>query len=160
MEFQITALEEASQSEVQRRTDSREELIATIPEDVLTILTEGDENERVKQQAVITSHQRYVENSRKFIVKLREEDKQHQQRLEQSYDASNPSAAEAANLRHQQAKSRIQADFKDQMMRYVMNYYCSIHFLITWILLYFMLYICIYFVAYFCRFLYVNKSSL
>ena len=116
--FQISSLQDTFRVETQRRTGGQEELTASIPEDVLGVLTEGDENERSKQQSVVSSHERFVENTHKFVAKLREEEKQHQQRLSQSHDALNPNATEIANLRHQQARARIQSDFKDQMLRY------------------------------------------
>ncbi len=109
-------LNDAAKRETQRRSDAEQEYTSVLPPDVVAILTDGDEAERKAEEAHYGSHKRYVEVIRKFFQKLQDEETRFKDRLSELEGAMNPDAENTVRQRYQQAKSRLHAELKDQIL--------------------------------------------
>ena len=107
---------ESAKREVQRRSEAESEFVSILPPDVVAVLTEGDEAERKCEEAHFNAHKKYIEVVRKFVQKLAAEEERYKERLEEVQDAMNPEAEEVVKQRYEQARGRLQAELRDQIL--------------------------------------------
>ena len=110
------SMSEAFKGETQRRGAAHQELSAVIPLNILTIITEGDEDEGKAEEDHYTSHTKFGETIRKFAQKLEAEEKRFKDRLEELVGAMNPDAEKVTRQRYAQACARLQNELRDQIM--------------------------------------------
>ena len=109
-------LNESAKEETKRRSDAEEEFASVLPPDVAAVLTEGDQTERESEESHHASHRKFVEVMRKFLNKIRNEEKKYKDRLAELDGAMNPTAEETVHQRYKQTKTRLHADLRDQIM--------------------------------------------